>query len=549
MIHGRIMKAISLGLLLVASAAEAKKFDAVPGEYVVKLKNGFAAMSVNTLEQSLGAEVVEHLSVESQAVLVRKSQIEKSEFAIQSLKQNPMVEYAEPNFIYKVIGGSTSLPNDQSLERLWGMINTGQTSTGDMGNIVGRAGIDIDAKRAWQIETGSNNVLVASIDTGVDYTIPDLAPNMWVNAAEKNGQAGVDDDNNGVVDDVYGYNAITDSGDPKDDHGHGSHTSGTIGAKGNNGLGVTGVAWNVSLMGVKFLSASGGGTLADAVKAVDYTTKMKVDMTNNSWGGGGYSEALYDAIKRARDAGILFVAAAGNSGSNNDLDPEYPASYDLDNIISVAALDNAGSMAYFSCYGRTAVDVAAPGVNVLSTTPGGFDSWSGTSMASPHVAGVAALLKSANPEMGYAEIKERIIKTASPLGSMRNKVVAGGMVNAYHALMNTVPAGDPNDPFNWDKNAVKVSTPHPYTDKYKGEWTVSSPGATKIALYFSRFDTEMGYDKVTIKDKTGKVVAVLSGVRDDSFSPVIDGDTAYITFEADDSATRYGFDIEGVAYK
>lgn len=555
MIHGRIARALSLSLLLVAVAAEAKKIESVPGEYVVKLKESYSTMSTHTLEQSLGVEVVEHLSTESQAILVRRTQIEKSDFAIQALRQNSMVEYAEPNYIYRAIGGVASLPNDQELGKLWGMVNSGQTSQGDMGAVEGKVGIDIDAKRAWQIETGSSKVIVASIDTGVDYTIPDLAPNMWVNAAEKNGTAGVDDDNNGVIDDIYGYNASytgedkSKAGDPKDDHGHGSHTSGTIGAKGNNGIGVAGVAWNVSIMGVKFLTASGGGSLADAVKAIDYTTKMKVDLTNNSWGGGGYSQALYDAIKRAKDAGILFVAAAGNSGSNNDSEPEYPASYDLDNIISVAAVDNAGAMAYFSCFGKTSVDVAAPGVNVYSTIPGGFDSWSGTSMASPHVAGVAALLKSANPEMTAAQIKERIIKTASPMGSMRGRSVAGGMVNAYHALMNTVPDGDPNDPFNWDKNAVKVSTPHPYADNYKNTWTLKVDGAKQIAIYFSKFDTEMGYDKVTIKDGTGKVVAVLSGARDDSYSPVIEGDTALIEFAADDSASRYGFDIEGIAYK
>lgn len=549
MIQGRIAKTLLMGLALVASAAQAKKYEAVPGEFVVKLKGQMMTMSKTMMEKTLGAQIVENLSPESQSVLVRRTQIEKSEFAVQALEANPMVEYAEPNYIYHVVGGAASLPNDPELGKLWGMINTGQKSSGDMGNIDGKAGIDIDAKRAWEIETGSADVVVASIDTGVDFTIPDLAPNMWTNTAELNGKEGVDDDGNGVVDDIHGYNAITDKGDMKDDHGHGSHTSGTIAAKGNNGVGVVGVAYNSRIMGVKFLSASGGGTLADAVKSVDYTTRMKVDMTSNSWGGGGYSEALYDAIKRAQDAGILFIAAAGNSSANNDTDPEYPASYDLDNIISVAAIDNAGEMAYFSCFGKTTVDVAAPGVNIYSTLPSGFDSWSGTSMATPHVTGIAALLKSANPKMTAAEIKERIIRTARPLGSLRGRVASAGIANAYYALTNAVPPGDPNDPFNWDKSAVQISTPHPYVDKYKASWTVRKEGATKIALYFSKFDTEQGYDKVTIKNGEGKVVAVLSGLKNDSFSPVIDGDSALIEFEADDSSTRYGFDIEGIAYK
>ncbi len=552
MIQGRITKALLLGLLGASLSAHAKKHDSVPGEYVVKLKNRFATMSVAQVERALGAEIVEYLSPASQAVLVRRPKVERAEFAVQAISQSTLVEYAEPNYIYRIVGGVQGLPNDPELSKLWGMINTGQKSTGDMGDITGVAGIDIDAKRAWEIETGSRDIVIASIDTGVDYTIPDLAPNMWTNDAEKNGTTGVDDDNNGVVDDVYGYNAIgavTAPGNPKDDHGHGSHTSGTIAAKGNDGKGIVGVAWNARIMGVKFLSASGGGSLADAIKAIDYTTTMKVDMTSNSWGGGGYSEALYDAIKRARDAGILFVAAAGNAGTNNDSDPEYPASYDLDNIISVAAIDNAGQMAYFSCFGKTSVDVAAPGVNVYSSIPGGYESWSGTSMAAPHVSGVAALLMSANPGMTYAQVKERIMKTSKPIGALRGKVASAGLVNAYHALMNTVPPGDPNDPFNWDKNAIKVSSPHPYTDKYKNTWTVKVDGAKKIALYFSKFDTELGYDKVEIKDAQGKVVASLSGSREGTFSPVIDGDTAVITMTSDDSATRYGFDIDGIAYK
>lgn len=548
MIHGRILKALLLSLLGAAISAHAKKIEVVPGEYVVKLKNQFTAMSVGQLEHTLGGQV-EHLSPESNSVLVRRTQVEKADFALQALSQNSLVEYAEPNFIYRIVGGTTGLPNDPELSKLWGLVNTGQKSTGDMGDIAGKAGIDVDAQRAWEIETGNRNVVVASIDTGVDYTLQDLAPNMWVNQAEKNGATGKDDDGNGVVDDIYGYNAINNGGNPKDDHGHGSHTSGTIGAKGNDGKGVVGVAWNVQLMGVKFLSAQGGGTLADAVKAIDYTTAMKVDMTSNSWGGGGFSQALYDSIARARDAGILFIAAAGNSSSNNDSDPEYPASYDLDNIISVAAIDNAGQMAYFSCYGKTTVDVAAPGVNVLSTTPDGYQSWSGTSMATPHVTGVAALLKSANPDMTWQEIKARLIKTAKPLATLRGKVVSGGLVNAYHALMNTVPPGDPNDPFTWDKQAVQISTPHPYADKYKNSWTVKVDGAKMIALYFSRFDTERGYDKVEIRDGNSQLVTTLSGEHNDTFSPVVEGDTAVITFISDDSATRYGFDIDGVAYK
>jgi thermitase len=549
MIQGRILKVLSLGLLGVAFSAHAAKYEAVPGEYVVKLKNSFVTMSAGDIGRSMEAEVIERLSPESRSILIRRPQVERAEFAVRALKQNPLVEYAEPNYIYRIVGGATSLPNDPKLNKLWGLHNTGEKSNGDMGEISGKAGIDIDAHRAWEIETGNGKVVIASIDTGVDYTIEDLAPNMWVNEAEKNGRAGIDDDNNGVIDDIHGYNAITGGGDPKDDHGHGSHTSGTIAARGNDGKGVVGVNWDAKIMAIKFLAAEGGGTLDDAVKAIDYAIKMKADIMTNSWGGGPYTQSLYDAIKRAKDAGILFVAAAGNAGTNVDESPEYPAAYDLDNILSVAAIDNAGEMAYFSCYGKKAVDVAAPGVNILSTVPGGYEAWSGTSMAAPHVTGVAALLKAANPDLGWMEIKERIMKTAVPLGSLRGKIATGGLVNAYNALTNTMPEADPNDPFNWDKDSIRVSTPHPYADNFKETYTVKKEGATKIAIYFSKFDTEQGYDKVEIKDGAGQVVAVMSGLHDDTFTPVIEGDTATVTIIADDTASRYGFDIEGVAYK
>lgn len=551
MIQGRISKVALMTLMAFSVAAyAAKKIEFVPGEYVVKLKDSaMASKSLLQLEKALDVKVVEKLSPQSKSILVKRSEVEMMNSAIAILENNPLVEYAEPNFIYRVVGGATGLPNDPQLSQLWGLKNDGQTVTGDLGPKAGRAGIDIDAARAWQVETGSRQVVVASIDTGVDHAIEDLAPNMWVNEAEKNGAAGADDDNNGFVDDIYGYNFVTNQGDPKDDHGHGSHTSGTIGAKGDNGIGIVGVAWNVRIMGVKFLSASGGGTLADAVKSIDYTTQMKVDMTSNSWGGGGYSQALYDSIKRAGDAGILFVAAAGNSASNNDDAPEYPASYDLDNIISVAAIDNAGQMAYFSCYGKSTVDVAAPGVNIYSTIPGGFDSWSGTSMATPHVTGVAALLKSKNPSMTYADIKARIINTARPLGTLRGKVLSGGMVNAYHALLNTAPPPDANDPFNWDKSTYNISTPHPYSEKYSNTWTVNVPGAKKVAVYFSKFETETGYDKVVFKDANGNIVGTMSGSLGEGFSPVAEGDTLIITFTSDESANGYGFDVEAVAYK
>lgn len=551
-IQGRIVNALGMGILLLgfSQASTAKTpVEAVPGEYVVKLKSGVSTMSMGSLSQALGGQVVEKISPQSEAVLLRRQMLENSSFVINALEQNPYVEYAEPNYIYRVVGGTTKSPSDPELGKLWGLINTGQEVSGDMPAVLGKPGIDIDAKRAWEVETGSRDVLVAVIDTGVDYTIADLRPNMWTNAAELNGTAGVDDDNNGFVDDVYGYDFANKDGDPKDDHGHGSHVSGTIAGNGDDGVGVVGVAWKAKVMGIKFLSASGGGTLEDAVKSIDYATQMGAQIMSNSWGGGGYSQALYDSIERANKKGILFVAAAGNSSSNNDEDPGYPASYDNSNIISVAAIDSTGQLASFSSYGKTSVDVAAPGVNIYSTIPGGFDAWSGTSMATPHVSGVAVLLLAKEPNLSLADLRERIIKTARPLAALNRKVASGGLVNAYHALTNTMPPADPDDPFQWDKKDHRLSSPHPYKDKFSQSWTVEVPGAKRIALYFSKFETETGYDKLTFKDANGKVVAVWSGNNTDSFSPVIEGSTVVITLETDDSQTGYGFDLDSVAYQ
>lgn len=530
-----------VALLLSSVASALVEHPAVPGEFVVKLKDTKNLQpSLTQLSAQLGGKVVRLLSEQSSAVLLKRDPLERTDFVLKSVGENPAVEYVEPNYIYTI----DTVPNDPKLGELWGLINTGQA---DSGGSRGVAQVDVDAERAWDISTGSKDIVVAVIDTGVDYRISELAPNMWTNAAELNGQAGVDDDGNGFVDDKYGYDFANKDGDPMDDHGHGSHCSGTIGAKGNDGSGLVGVAWDVSIMGIKFLTAQGGGSLADAISSIDYATKMGANIMSNSWGGGGYSQALEESIQRAHDAGIVFIAAAGNSSMNNDVSPTYPATYSVPNIISVAAIDNKGQLASFSNYGKTTVHVGAPGVNVLSTTPSGYQSWSGTSMATPHVSGVAAILL-AHEKLTNVELKERLMATTKPISGLRSRAVAG-LVNAYHALNNTTPPPDMEDPFNWAQQSYQLSTNHPYADGFSQSWTVTVAGATKIAIYFSKFDTEAGYDKVTFKDATGAVVGVWSGNRDESFSPTVLGDTMIITMTSDGSVNNYGFDIAAVAYK
>ena len=360
--------------------------------------------------------------------------------AIDALEKNPVIAYIEMD--HKVYIDKT--PNDPRLSELWGLDNTGQTG--------GTSDADIDALEAWDIQTGNSNVVIAVIDTGVDHNHEDLSANMWTNPGETAGN-GIDDDGNGYVDDVYGWDFYNNDNDPMDDHRHGTHCAGTIAAVGNNGVGVVGVNWAAKIMALKFLSAGGSGWTSDAVAAVEYTTKMKQDFgipiiaMSNSWGGGGFSESLNDAIKAADTAGILFVAAAGNDGTDNDVSPHYPSSYDVPNVIAVAATDHNDDLAYFSNYGATSVDLAAPGVNILSTVLNdGYNSYSGTSMATPHVSGVAGLIKAQFPALTSDGVKSRLLGTVDPIPSLYGITVTGGRVNAFNALeIDTIPPAPVND--------------------------------------------------------------------------------------------------------
>ncbi len=533
--QGRLIGLI-LSWFLPAFAYGAVDAPYVAGEFVVKLKPAVGAMSqqsMGTMMQSLDAEMKRVVSENSRTVVVKKTMLQQVDSVLEELKSHPMVEIAEPNYIYE----ASRTPDDAFLQDLWGLVNANKNN----------GGVDIDAEAAWDITTGSRDVVVAVIDTGVNYRDPDLRNNMWQNQAELNGQPGVDDDGNGYVDDIYGYDFANSDSDPMDDNDHGSHCAGTIGAQGNNGIGVVGVNWNVRIMALKFLKGQGGGTLEDALKAIDYATDKGVDIMNNSWGGGGYSENLKLAIERAEQAGILFVAAAGNNRNNNDSRPSYPASYQVPNVISVAAVDSRGRMASFSNYGRRSVHVAAPGVDILSTGVNGLKSLSGTSMASPHVAGVAALLLADAPGMNYQEIKARILGTSIPTNALRNKV-SHGFINAYNALTNTLPPKNFDDPSQWDSRGESLSTDHPYLEDTNQSYTFRVPGASRVALHFDRFDLESGYDKVLFFDGSGNELGEMTGNHDDSYSPVASGDTIIVQFISDYSVNRYGFDVDRVHY-
>lgn len=293
---------------------------------------------------------------------------------------------------------------------------------------------------AWDKTTGSDDLIALVIDTGVLYTHPDLSQNMWSNPAEIAGD-GIDNDGNGYVDDVYGINAISNSGDPLDDNGHGTHCAGILGGRGNNSQGVAGVAWQTKIAAAKFLSSSGSGSLANAIKAINYGIALKkagnnIVVSNNSWGGPSFSSTLAAAIQAAGNEGILFVAAAGNAASNNDTSPAYPASYSSDAIIAVASTTSTGALSSFSNYGATSVDIAAPGSSVISTyLNNNYAYLSGTSMAAPQVSGVALLVQSVcQGSLTHQQVKDAILATGQTYAGLQGKVATSAIVNANGAV-------------------------------------------------------------------------------------------------------------------
>jgi len=317
---------------------------------------------------------------------------------------------------------ATVLPSDPDLDQLWGMNGT----------------YGIDAPGAWAQTLGDPSVVVAIIDTGVDLDHPDLAANIWTNSGEIAGN-GLDDDGNGYIDDLHGWDFVNHDGDPNDDNNHGTHVAGTIAAVSDN-VGVVGVAPNTQVMALKFLDANGSGYTSNAVTALTYAVNNGAQISNNSWGGGGSSSSMSSMLDIAATANHLFVAAAGNSSNNNDSSPSYPASYSQNNVLAVAANQSDGAPSGFTSYGATSVDVVAPGSGILSSVVGGgYATFSGTSMATPHVAGVAALMRAVNPNISFADIKQILIDTSTADSRLDGYAVSGGVVNAADAV--TAAAG------------------------------------------------------------------------------------------------------------
>ncbi len=400
-----------------------------PGKLIVKLKDGATQEDLEELNRRNGArtdkeELAPNLVPGLNRVSLPPGLAVRD--AVGRYKASGDVEYAEPDFIRDADQTSPNPPQDPYYQdgTLWGLNNTGQNS--------GTIDADVDEPEAWQVTTGGDTqVVVAVIDSGVDYNHPDLNQNVWINP-------------DASATDVHGYDFYNDDADPMDDNGHGTHVAGTIAAE-NNSAGIVGVNWTAKIMPLKFLGSTGSGSTSNAIRAVDYAVTNGAKLSNNSWGGGGYSQALYDAINRANAAGSLFVAAAGNGGSdgvgdNNDTTPHYPSSYDLDNIVAVASTTRTDAKSGFSNYGAKSVDLAAPGSSIYSTLPGNtYGSKSGTSMATPHVSGALSLLLSKDSTLTHTAAKAAILSSGDKISALAGKVASEGRMNTSRLVGGETP--------------------------------------------------------------------------------------------------------------
>src|SRR5687768_6830179 len=403
-------------------------------EVLVKFKSGVSLDAIDALSARFNDQVEDRIENAPGWIAIDDLDDASPATTVREYLLLPEVEYAEENFEISLSEAVDSsivpvFPRDPQFIEQWALANSGQRG--------GKEGADISAPLAWVVTTGSQEVVVAVLDTGVDYKHEDLEPNMWTRPAS---MEAYQDDQLGPVDDERGFNAIGNQSDPMDDNGHGTHCAGIIGAEGENDLGIAGVNWKVRIMPLKFMNAGGSGTTKDAIEAINYAINRKkagvnVRIISASWGSTQRSRALEDVIRKAYEADILFVAAAGNSSVNNDRMPHFPSSYNVPNVVSVAALDRNDQLAKFSNWGVKSVAIGAPGVDILSTWLGNaYEEKSGTSMATPVVAGVAALIVAEHPRMSVDDVRKKLLASTDPIVALKGKTVTGGRINAAKAL-------------------------------------------------------------------------------------------------------------------
>ena len=410
-------------------------------EVLVKFKSGVSEETIDELMSRMNDQVEDRIENAPGWQAIDDLDNADVNAIIATYQTLPEVEYVEENYeislsqtrveVQPAITAYQPLrfPKDPLFGEQWALANSGQRG--------GKEGADISATNAWAITTGTEEVVVAVLDSGVDYTHEDLAPNMWMRPKS---MAPYRDDDLGIIDDAHGFNAVENASDPMDENGHGTHCAGIIGAEGENNLGIAGVNWKVRIMPLKFMNKGGYGTTKDAIEAINYVIERKkagvnVRIISASWGGTQRSRALEAVIRKAYENDILFVAAAGNASTNNDRNPHYPSSYPVPNVISVAALDRNDQLAAFSNYGVKSVVIAAPGVDILSTWLGNaYEEKSGTSMATPVVSGVAALILAEHPRMSVDDLRKKLLASTDPIVALKGKTATGGRINAAKAL-------------------------------------------------------------------------------------------------------------------
>ena len=403
-------------------------------EVLVKFKSGVSQDAIDALSARFNDQVEDRIENAPGWIAIDDLEDASTAATVREYLLLPEVEYAEENFEINLTEAVDSsivpvFPHDPQFIEQWALQNSGQRG--------GKEGADISAPLAWATTTGSEEVVVAVLDTGVDYNHEDLKPNMWTRPASMEAYQDAD---LGSVDDEYGFNAVENASDPMDDNGHGTHCAGIIGAEGENDLGIAGVNWKVRIMPLKFMNAGGSGTTKDAIEAINYAINRKkagvnVRIISASWGSTQRSRALEDVIRKAYEADILFVAAAGNSSVSNDRTPHFPSSYNVPNVVSVAALDRNDQLAKFSNWGAKSVAIGAPGVDILSTWLGNaYEEKSGTSMATPVVAGVAALIVAEHQGMSVDDVRKKLLASTDPIVALKGKTVTGGRINAAKAL-------------------------------------------------------------------------------------------------------------------
>jgi subtilisin family serine protease len=459
--HGRLL-ALLVAAAWGANAAPNAAAAAIPDELLVRFDPSVSASERADIRQAAGTPVERALPVPG-AQLVRAPDGDATAERA-ALERSDAVLYAEPNFERSF----DVLPNDTHFAVMWGLHNTGQT----VGGTPGTPDVDIDAPEAWDVTTGGAATTVAVVDSGVDGDHPDLQSQMWRNPGESGAGRetnGFDDDQNGYVDDYRGWDWVAGDGDPDDANGHGTHVAGTIGARGNNGIGVAGVSWGSKVMPLRALDADGNGTVADVVDAYAYAAAEGAPIVNASLGATGFSFTEYDTLRNLPNT--LFVVAAGNDGVSNENQPHYPCSYNLANIVCVAAGTNRDLLATFSNYGATSVDLAAPGRSVASTWAGGGYSYSnGTSMASPHVAGAAALVHSHFGGPGVAAMRNALLSGVDQAPAFAGKTVTGGRLNVRRSLVPDPPPAPAPPP----------APPAPQADRAAPQIVVAVRGSTRL---------------------------------------------------------------------